>query len=255
MKAAGYPVRPEYDGRKMHCGATIVRVGLVACSTFRLGDDDDGDDDDVIIICDCFPSARCIGDVVRIELGADLPCDELPLGDCPHGEYVCEQACAVSPSDLEEEFLYEPWILCAETPAARPGDPCGECLPTRAVFNPDGTVTNVHLACVASQCQPTAGPVIERWLEPCSPDLDAALGTGYSGYVNGFCPRGYCLFHDDPSAACVKQGCTAACDGDRECPVDAFCDDSIASYSPGGSLGICRPGARGRSFADFLVCP
>ena len=142
--------------------------------------------------------------------------------------------------DSDPEIWLDPATLCAETPAAMIGDGCGGggCLPTRAVAQSDGSVTQTYLTCdfATITCIEVPPPVIEGWLEPCdgvteppSPDFAGASG--------------FCLVQHVSATSCLLTGRTVECRGDWECPAGASCDDSI----PGGPGygGLCRPGARG----------
>ena len=169
----------------------------------------------------------------------------------------CAGGCAVS-VDMQwlptYAALAHPAILCAETPAAKAGDPCtnqaDDCLPTRAQLAADGTVSaQDYLTCSAGACVHAAAPVVAHYLERCGNVDDYAVGTVGVSYGSA----GSCLVAWDPARGAMTSGQTIECAGDWACPSGSLCDDQIADARGSATkLGVCKPGPRGVLTAAML---
>jgi hypothetical protein len=213
---------------------------------------------------DCFGALECRSGMVRYSPPTAVPCAHW-TGECPHTDMTCREGCAqgdfsvpflrLRSFDLRDRLA----ALCSETPAARPGDACEPllCRPTRAAALADGSVTQSYLRCGAnSQCETDEPPVIERYLEPCTPTAAQYGRPGESGYVSdGY--ESYCLIHHDAEAGCVRQGRTILCLGDWDCPQGSTCDAGLRRLDLPTALGtpVCRPGPRGPLRPSDLSCP
>jgi hypothetical protein len=247
-------------------------VALLASCTSSSGGNDDGMGPDawmdagVDAYChwDCFGHTECRnGQVTQwAHTPVPVPCD-LWTGQCPiQGTLMCSQGCRVEGVDVQQPFFTNLAALCRESPARAAGDPCendSDCLPTPATVNADGTVTNYYLRCdfPNRRCVVTPEPSVSGWLGACpSVDLTSFRGTGRHGSAESACPGGYCLFADDTTAGCVRQGCSAGCTGDQDCPLGAICSDQLDYWRQGSMyprVPVCKPGAPA-VFGVGLMC-
>ena len=173
---------------------------------------------------------------------------------------TCAQGCAIAQqgtwSAIDATALADPRVLCAETPAAKVGDPCDAqrpCLPTRAVIAADGTVSGqTYLACGAGgTCVEAAPPTIAGFLGPCTAAVVQQFGiAGATGYVElgggGYDAGGdVCLIAWDAAAKAPASGVSHTCAGDWDCPAGALCDDRLGELNGVGQAAVCKPGPRG----------
>lgn len=206
---------------------------------------------------DCFGTASCSAGVVTLTLHAPVPC-EYWRGSCPvESSYTCQRGCAPPTSTPPGYFevQQDPSLLCQEGAPKHAGDACAsedDCRPTQATPNADGSVTSTYLTCDLGQqrCVAAPAPVVADWLSACGPAVQSYAGTGDRGAVpDETCRGGACVFADDQLAGCLRQGCSAPCTGDQECPPGAVCD-----FKTFDGTGVCKPGAR-NSIGYGLSCP
>jgi hypothetical protein len=204
---------------------------------------------------DCFGSLSCVGNEVRYQIHAPVPCTEW-TGECPTTVYTCSQGCDVS----FESFPTVLWsdgqlsAFCAEAVTVSAGAPCSdplECLPTRGVDS-GGTVVQDYLACdfTMASCTTVPPPDVTSFLMSCAAAA-ATVPEGESRALYTSDTGTWCLVAWDAIAMAQRHGQTVACVGDWSCPEGATCDDSIA----GSPDGLCRPGPRGSPLVDHLPPP
>jgi hypothetical protein len=221
----------------------LLLIAMLAACNLELQDAETaGDDAESGCHFDCFEAHECDdGGVTSWESGP-IACSDWQ-GECPHGVSVqCERGCRIDLGSVD--YVAEPQHLCEEHRPKRLGDVCAEeahCHPQVAVWNPDGTITNVYLRCdlATGTCVEREPPVIPDFLVACAIEAPIEpLGTFTQGVrTTDLCSGGVCLFYEDSSESCVWQGCTATCDSDDDCPVGTFCGD----FAYGG--WVCQPAA------------
>lgn len=196
---------------------------------------------------DCFGRAECTDGVVKNYLHTPVPCDQWE-GSCPLlEEYTCERGCR-----LEGEVVNAADIvsadLCEENRAKQLGDPCEDeswCRPEVAVIDTaTGSITTPYLTCdlQTNLCVERPAPVVEDWNAQCGL-VPVQISSGVT--QTNACSGGACLFVDD--GICVRQGCSALCESDGECPVDSYCNHTI-----NGAVSVCS--LHPDPYRD-LVCP
>ncbi len=211
---------------------------------------------------DCFGFIECHDGVVTDWGHTPVPCEYWD-GQCPiDAQITCAEGCAIEGATVYYDPFYDPSVFCAEHPPAAAGDPCWndwDCRPDPTTVAADGSITTTYLGCDWStdQCAEIAPPVIPDLLAPCPNGASGQAGSGHTGYLNGGngCSGYICLIQDDPAAGCVRQGCSAACVGNQDCPPGTFCDDSLTAWSSGGTnaTAVCRPNPPGPDLS--LSCP
>jgi len=95
------------------------------------------------------------------------------------------------------------------------------------------------------------GVTLKSWLNTCY--IDPSLGSGPGFTEAPECWYHLCLRFTDPDSGCLRQGCSAPCATDADCPAEAFCDPGKALSPTLQDQSVCRPGRRGappRSCAD-----
>lgn len=243
-----------------------VVLSLSACRPESRGRADAADHggDDYCEDYHCYGEVSCRDDKAHVTGNEAIPCHEWD-GSCPSRTVTCAEGCDL-PMSAENDFDDGWWdrveILCAETPAAQVGDPCAnDCLPTRAVADATGAVTQTYLSCdfASRTCAAAEPPLIESYLAPCPETAAAHAGPGVSGISSAAPDTGpgadaLCLVAWDETAQAMRHGMTVGCIGDWQCPEGASCDASLATLpaddrSPGP---VCRPGARGAPLVEHL---
>jgi hypothetical protein len=207
---------------------------------------------------DCHGGSKCEDGVVTAYANMPVPCTDWK-GDCPIAyTYECKKGCR---TDGVTEFLgnEDATTLCRENAPKYVGAPCAEandCLPflTEIV---DGKVVRTYLACdaISGKCVAVDPPVVPDWLAPCGMDLSALPPDAY-GYVSSpACGTGFCLVAFD-DAGCVRQGCTATCENDWDCPQGAVCEGGFKEWPQATSwvVRLCKPGPHGVIGME-LACP
>jgi hypothetical protein len=197
---------------------------------------------------DCFGAQTCADGVVTSWAHTPVPCEKWDE-ECPHFEsYVCERGCWTDMIETGDPEV-DPGALCEENRPKQVGDPCVDdsyCLPEVATVV-DGTVVNVYLQCdlELGECVAREAPVVADWLSQCGL-LSEDVGD-WGVVETEACASGLCLYID--GEACLRQGCTAACTGDGECPPGSVCEH----YGYSGPT-VCKPGLP-QQHADGLSCP
>jgi hypothetical protein len=206
---------------------------------------------------DCVSGLQCQSSVAYQREQTPVPC-ALWEGACPGTARLCTTSCDVVFSTVRfpDDWATRLQAFCAETPVAQPGQSCDDgCLPTRAIGDAAGNVTQQYLACVSNQCVATAAPTVADYLAPCSVGAEYA-GPGVTGAADGHDGVHACLLAWDAALMATRQGSTIYCIGDWECPTGASCDDGLGFVdSPTRVAGVCRPGARGAPLLSRLPPP
>lgn len=229
-------------------------VALAAC---HRGATSPPDARDFYVCAGPYQTVQCVGGTATGRLAWDRSTSRTRA--CPEKDRTtsatCAQGCAVEASRTTigtgDPLVDAPSLLCAETPAAAVGDPCGAtrpCLPTRATLAADGTVTGqTYLACGAGgTCVAAAAPTIDRYLQACDASTIATYGVAGATGIVDLGGGQACLIAWDAAAGAPTSGVTRACVGDWECPISALCDDRLVQLTASaGPIAVCKPGPRG----------
>jgi hypothetical protein len=172
--------------------------------------------------CETFEIVSCLGSAVRVTIESFDGCAPTMTR-----EHACSTACDIELDRINvgarSMFSVDPAILCAETPSAFLGNPCGVtsfCLPTRATID-NGTVEQQYIACGEELCIPRPAPFIASFGAPC-------VESAYD--------------ERDPSRAACFGGVTEYCIGDWECPPGTQCDDGVGAPRPVCIRGVAMRG-------------
>ncbi|HEY5944682.1 MAG TPA: hypothetical protein VIV40_04295 [Kofleriaceae bacterium] len=195
---------------------------------------------------DCTSQIQCRAGVAYQRDPAPIPC-EAWTGSCAGVAHACTAGCDLEfwATRLANDYATSLDAFCSETPVAQVGDTCARgCLPTRAVADAQGNVTQQYLRCDANQCAIAAPATVESYLAPCGVGGDLA-GPDVTGIASDGGDR-VCLIAWDATSSTSRKGSSVHCVGDWECPDGSSCDDSLPLVDhSGGSTAVCRPGARG----------
>jgi len=194
---------------------------------------------------DCTGGSACgDGGVVTTWEFAPIPCDEWQ-GCRSWVSYQCQRGCRI---DGLWGSPYDPSSACEENRPKRAGDPCVDeswCEPQRATPGTTcDSVVNVYLRCDfdGGVCVNRDPPVVPDWLAPCGLGYDSDPSSySYGRAAAPACSGGWCVYVETDE--CVRQGCTAECIADSDCPMGATCN-----------WGVCKPGPSGLVDCG-LSCP
>jgi hypothetical protein len=237
--------------------APLLLVALAACNGSSPKITLDGSVDGFGPDCkfECVGELQCRDGFAYARTNAPVPCVEW-VGSCPGTTAQCSGGCdLVFSAHRTDDWSGQLAALCRDTQVAKVGDSCAnQCLPTRAVADAQGNVTQQYLACTGGTCAAAAAPSVGNYLGACGAMAVQFGAPGVTGVVSD--GTNACLLAWDTAAGKTRQGSTIFCIGDWECPSGSSCDDSLPFVDDVGVIGaVCRPGARGAALLARLPAP